>query len=158
MLPCTDAPWHTPQNLDDAHLRTLKNEPSNLPSVLQAIYDSSSSSSHPAAVSGILGAEEEDGGSMAWLRRELFETSVKVFQLPRQHVKASAAAPAPAEAADVVRDVHQSQRDASANDPSEVSTESTSSVHDPSEVSTESTSSVHVYLTITLILTLTPEP
>jgi hypothetical protein len=150
MLPCSDAPWHTPQNLDDAHLRTLKNEPSNLPSVLQAICDSTSTSSssrrrrqeeeqradHPA-VSG--GGEEDDGMMMAGLRRELFETSVKVFQLPRRKVQASVAA----EGAGVVRDVHQSQSGASANDPAEVSTESTSSVH------------VFLTLTRTLILNLT---
>ena len=37
LLVCTDSPWRTPQNLPDAYLRTLRNEPSNLPSVVVAL-------------------------------------------------------------------------------------------------------------------------
>ena len=39
MLVCSDSPWRTPQNLPDPYLRTLRNEPSNLPSVVAAIAD-----------------------------------------------------------------------------------------------------------------------
>ena len=39
MLVCSDSPWRTPQNLPDPYLRTLRNEPSNLPSVVSAIAD-----------------------------------------------------------------------------------------------------------------------
>ena len=37
LLVCTDSPWRTPQNLPDAYLRTLRNEPSNLPSIVVAL-------------------------------------------------------------------------------------------------------------------------
>ena len=39
LLVCTDSPWRTPQNLPDTYLRTLRNEPSNLPSVVVALSD-----------------------------------------------------------------------------------------------------------------------
>ena len=39
LLVCTDSPWRTPQNLPDMYLRTLRNEPSNLPSVVVALSD-----------------------------------------------------------------------------------------------------------------------
>ena len=35
----SDSPWHTPQNLEDAYLRTLRNEPSNLPATLAALAE-----------------------------------------------------------------------------------------------------------------------
>ena len=37
ILPCTDSPWKTPQNLSDTYLRTLRNEPSNMFAVVDAI-------------------------------------------------------------------------------------------------------------------------
>ena len=39
LLVCTDSPWRTPQNLPDTYLRTLRNEPSNLPSIVVALSD-----------------------------------------------------------------------------------------------------------------------
>jgi Tat protein secretion system quality control protein TatD with DNase activity len=36
LLGC-DSPWKTPQNLTDAHLRTLRNEPSNIPALYSAV-------------------------------------------------------------------------------------------------------------------------
>ena len=39
MLVCTDSPWRTPQNLPDTYLRTLRNEPSNLPSIVTALSE-----------------------------------------------------------------------------------------------------------------------
>ena len=39
MLTCSDAPWRTPQNLADPYLCTLRNEPSNIYAVNQAIAD-----------------------------------------------------------------------------------------------------------------------
>lgn len=34
---CSDSPWHTPQNIDDPYLRTLRNEPSNLLFVMKSV-------------------------------------------------------------------------------------------------------------------------
>lgn len=39
LLVCSDSPWRTPQNLADTYLRTLRNEPANLPAVLQAVHE-----------------------------------------------------------------------------------------------------------------------
>jgi len=39
LLSCTNSPGYTPQNLSDPYLRTLRNEPSNLYAVVQAISD-----------------------------------------------------------------------------------------------------------------------
>jgi hypothetical protein len=39
LLFSTDSPWRTPQNLPDTYLRTLRNEPSNLPWVAEAIAE-----------------------------------------------------------------------------------------------------------------------
>jgi Tat protein secretion system quality control protein TatD with DNase activity len=39
LLVCSDSPWRTPQNLPDTYLRTLRNEPSNLPSIVVAISE-----------------------------------------------------------------------------------------------------------------------
>lgn len=35
----TDSPWHTPQNLEDPYLRTLRNEPSNIAAVVSALAE-----------------------------------------------------------------------------------------------------------------------
>lgn len=40
ILACTDSPWKTPQNIPDIYLRTLRNEPCNMSSVLDAIATS----------------------------------------------------------------------------------------------------------------------
>lgn len=40
LLVCSDSPWRTPQNLADPYLRTLRNEPANLPAVVQAVSES----------------------------------------------------------------------------------------------------------------------
>lgn len=39
LLVCSDSPWRTPQNLPDTYLRTLRNEPSNLPSIVMAMSE-----------------------------------------------------------------------------------------------------------------------
>jgi Tat protein secretion system quality control protein TatD with DNase activity len=39
LLVCSDSPWRTPQNLPDPYLRTLRNEPSNLPSIVVALSE-----------------------------------------------------------------------------------------------------------------------
>lgn len=39
LLLCSDSPWKTPQNLSDPYLRTLRNEPSNIPSIAVAISE-----------------------------------------------------------------------------------------------------------------------
>lgn len=39
LLVCSDSPWRTPQNLPDTYLRTLRNEPSNLPSIVVALSE-----------------------------------------------------------------------------------------------------------------------
>ena len=39
LLVCSDSPWKTPQNLPDAYLRTLRNEPSNIPSIVAALSE-----------------------------------------------------------------------------------------------------------------------
>jgi len=39
LLACTDSPWRTPQNLPDPYLRTLRNEPCNIGSVVVAISE-----------------------------------------------------------------------------------------------------------------------
>lgn len=39
LLSCSDAPWKTPQNLDDPYLRTLRNEPCNINAVVQALAE-----------------------------------------------------------------------------------------------------------------------
>ena len=39
LLACTDSPWRTPQNLADPYLRTLRNEPCNIGSVVIAISE-----------------------------------------------------------------------------------------------------------------------
>ncbi len=39
LLVATDSPWRTPQNLPDAYLRTLRNEPSNIESIVQAMAE-----------------------------------------------------------------------------------------------------------------------
>lgn len=39
LLVCSDSPWRTPQNLPDNYLRTLRNEPSNLPSIVVALAE-----------------------------------------------------------------------------------------------------------------------
>ena len=41
LLACTDSPWRTPQNLTDPYLRTLRNEPCNIGSVILAISEAS---------------------------------------------------------------------------------------------------------------------
>jgi DNA-binding transcriptional LysR family regulator len=35
----SDSPWHTPQNLEDQYLRTLRNEPGNIAAVVQALCE-----------------------------------------------------------------------------------------------------------------------
>jgi Tat protein secretion system quality control protein TatD with DNase activity len=37
LLVCSDSPWKTPQNLPDIYLRSLRNEPANLPYVVEAL-------------------------------------------------------------------------------------------------------------------------
>jgi Tat protein secretion system quality control protein TatD with DNase activity len=37
LVVCSDSPRHTPQNLEDEYLRTLRNEPCNLPAVVKVI-------------------------------------------------------------------------------------------------------------------------
>jgi Tat protein secretion system quality control protein TatD with DNase activity/DNA-directed RNA polymerase subunit RPC12/RpoP len=39
ILIATDSPWRTPQNLADAYLRTTRNEPANVPAVIEAISE-----------------------------------------------------------------------------------------------------------------------
>jgi Tat protein secretion system quality control protein TatD with DNase activity len=39
ILLCTDSPWKTPQNMPDPYLCTLRNEPSNIPSIAVAISE-----------------------------------------------------------------------------------------------------------------------
>ena len=39
LLVCSDSPWKTPQNLPDTYLRTLRNEPSNIPSIAAALAE-----------------------------------------------------------------------------------------------------------------------
>ena len=39
ILVCSDAPWHTPQNHPDAYVRGMRNEPSNLSYVVQAVFE-----------------------------------------------------------------------------------------------------------------------
>lgn len=39
LLLCSDSPWRTPQNITDTYLRTLRNEPSNLPFVVSAVAE-----------------------------------------------------------------------------------------------------------------------
>lgn len=39
LLTCTDSPWKTPQNIPDTYLRTLRNEPCNLPFVNLAVAE-----------------------------------------------------------------------------------------------------------------------
>ncbi|KAJ1452554.1 TatD related DNase-domain-containing protein [Pelagophyceae sp. CCMP2097] len=39
ILVCSDAPWHTPQNLEDDYMRAQRNEPSTLPFVVRAVAD-----------------------------------------------------------------------------------------------------------------------
>ncbi|KAI5687382.1 TatD related DNase [Leishmania braziliensis] len=50
----TGAPWGTPQNLPDPHLRTLPNEPGNYTYVLQTLYDTMQA---PTAVAALTLAE-----------------------------------------------------------------------------------------------------
>ena len=50
MLVCSDSPWKTPQNLPDPYLRTMRNEPSNLPSVVAAIAEALSTDAIALAV------------------------------------------------------------------------------------------------------------
>jgi hypothetical protein len=60
LLVGTDSPWKTPQNLSDTYLRTLRNEPANIESVVQAM-------------------SETKGIDLAALRSLLKETSLRVF-------------------------------------------------------------------------------
>eukprot|EP00981_Chlorochromonas_danica_P011950 scaffold4358_cov177-Ochromonas_danica.AAC.4 len=39
MLVASDSPWRTPQTLSDPYLRTLRNEPSNLPAIVEVIAE-----------------------------------------------------------------------------------------------------------------------
>ena len=39
LLICSDAPWHTPQNHPDSYVKSQKNEPSNVPFVVDALYE-----------------------------------------------------------------------------------------------------------------------
>lgn len=39
LLICTDSPKYTPQNIEDPYVRQSRNEPSNLPYILQAVSD-----------------------------------------------------------------------------------------------------------------------
>ena len=39
ILCCTDSPWKTPQNLPDPYLRTMRNEPANIISVVDALSE-----------------------------------------------------------------------------------------------------------------------
>jgi Tat protein secretion system quality control protein TatD with DNase activity len=39
ILFCSDSPWRTPQNLPDPYLRTLRNEPANIPFVAEGISE-----------------------------------------------------------------------------------------------------------------------
>jgi len=38
LLVCSDSPWRTPQNIPDAYVRSLRNEPSNLPFLVKAVF------------------------------------------------------------------------------------------------------------------------
>ena len=67
LVVCSDSPWHTPQNLPDEYLRTLGNEPANLPSVVSAV----------AAARGLQGPE-----ALALLKVSLFQNALRVFGLP----------------------------------------------------------------------------
>jgi TatD DNase family protein len=51
LLTCTDSPWHTPQNLPDTYLRTLRNEPSNISAVYQALAEIHSQGDDSSSVS-----------------------------------------------------------------------------------------------------------
>ncbi len=64
MLTGTDSPWHTPLNLPDAYLRTLRNEPSNIPFVNVALYE----------------AMKSDGGIEAF-HRMLKLNAIEIFGL-----------------------------------------------------------------------------
>ena len=39
LVVCSDSPWKTPQNLPDAYFRGQRNEPSNVPALVQAVAD-----------------------------------------------------------------------------------------------------------------------
>lgn len=81
LLICSDSPWRTPQNLSDPYLRTLRNEPANLPAVAQAISES-------------LGLSQEETTAL------LTDNALRVFNLTRaSEVSALATAAAAASAA-----------------------------------------------------------
>lgn len=63
MIACTDSPWKTPQNLPDVYLRTLRNEPCNMSSVIDAI-----------AIS--LNQSKES------ISETIFQTTVEIFHIP----------------------------------------------------------------------------
>ena len=60
----SDAPWKTPQNIPDVYLRTLRNEPCNLPYIVEAIA-----------------AARSEGVSAKDLAAHIRATSCKVFGL-----------------------------------------------------------------------------
>ena len=69
LLACSDSPWKTPQNIEDAYLRTLRNEPCNMDAVVAAIS---------AARSTEGGAETGDGEDMAVV---LKSNALRVFNI-----------------------------------------------------------------------------
>lgn len=62
ILIATDSPWRTPQNLADPYLRTIRNEPANIPAVIEAIGE-------------IVGVDKNE------IMNTVKETSLRLFNL-----------------------------------------------------------------------------
>lgn len=80
----TDSPWHTPQNLEDPYLRTLRNEPSNIAAVVSALAEA-------------LGAETNRAELVAALRANALQL-FGMEALPPEQLEAAPTEKAPATA------------------------------------------------------------
>jgi hypothetical protein len=72
LVVCSDSPWRTPQNLPDEYLRTLRNEPANLPSVVLAV----------AAARGLV-VGPADSAALGHLQASLRKNALRAFGLDR---------------------------------------------------------------------------
>ncbi len=115
----SDSPWRTPQNLPDAYLRTVRNEPANIPFVADAISD-------------VYAVEKTD------LARVVRDTTMRIFGM--EHVTADKISIAKAINSNfTIDDVAKS-----VNDKLAVSTDNTDGLLESAKVATSTSSSSKV--------------
>eukprot|EP00742_Colponemidia_sp_Colp-10_P015838 GILJ01018110.1.p1 GENE.GILJ01018110.1~~GILJ01018110.1.p1 ORF type:complete len:608 (+),score=136.82 GILJ01018110.1:93-1826(+) len=92
LLLSSDSPWHTPQTIDDDYVRTQKNEPSNLPNVVEALELAVKTFASSAAEEAKKTSVEELLAKLKTFVTGSKETAVKVFAIPAKDVEVAAPA------------------------------------------------------------------